>query len=122
MWFVRFDDDFEREFSALPDGVQDQLLSNAKVLQEFGPTLGRPHVDTLKGSSFSNMKEMRFKAAGGEWRVAFAFDPERSAILLVAGDKAGVASKPFYASLIARADRRFRKHLALLAHRRDRRN
>ena len=60
------------------------------------------------------MKELRFKAAGGVWRVAFAFDPERQAILLVAGDKAGVAQKRFYKGLITRADDRFTGHLKAL--------
>jgi hypothetical protein len=59
------------------------------MLEQFGPHLGRPHVDTLQGSRHSNMKELRFTAADGVWRVAFAFDPERHAILLVAGDKSG---------------------------------
>ncbi len=60
------------------------------------------------------MKELRFKAADGVWRVAFAFDPERQAIVLVAGDKAGVAQKRFYKALIARADARFSGHLKAL--------
>ena len=60
------------------------------------------------------MKELRFDADDGVWRVAFAFDPTRKAILLVAGDKAGVAQKRFYKALIARADRRFAAHVAML--------
>lgn len=74
--------------------------------------LGRPHVDTLAGSRFPNMKELRFEAADGVWRVAFAFDPDRPAILLVAGDKSGVAQRRFYRALIAKADKRFAAHLA----------
>jgi hypothetical protein len=68
-------------------------------------------VDTLKGSKFANMKELRFKAGGGVWRVAFAFDPERDAILLVAGDKSGGSEMSFYRRLIAKADKRYRQHL-----------
>ena len=60
------------------------------------------------------MKELRFDAADGVWRVAFAFDPARAAMLLVAGDKSGVSQKRFYRSLIERADRRFDQHLASL--------
>jgi hypothetical protein len=60
------------------------------------------------------MKELRFSAADGEWRVAFAFDPKRKAILVVAGDKSGVSEKRFYKQLIARADRRFDAHLSRL--------
>ncbi len=59
-------------------------------------------------------KELRFSAADGEWRVAFAFDPKRKAILLVAGDKSGGREKKFYKQLIARADRRFDAHLSRL--------
>ncbi|WP_352550147.1 type II toxin-antitoxin system RelE/ParE family toxin [Mesorhizobium australicum] len=62
----------------------------------FGPQLGRPHADTLNESSFANMKELRFDADDGVWRVAFAFDRKRKAILLVAGDQSGVSEKRFY--------------------------
>jgi len=110
-WTVANHDDFDPEFEAMPEPVQDALLAAALVLAEIGPMLGRPHVDTLAGSRFPNMKELRFDADGGVWRVAFAFDPERKAILLVAGDKAGVAQKRFYKALIARADKRFAGHL-----------
>ena len=86
-WIVRLADPFEDEFEALPENVQEELLARAKLLEEYGPNLGRPWVDTLKGSDHANMKELRFDAAGGVWRVAFAFDPERKALLLAAGDK-----------------------------------
>ncbi|SER76907.1 type II toxin-antitoxin system RelE/ParE family toxin [Sphingobium sp. YR768] len=111
-WTVDFHDAFDREFDALPQSVQDAMVSVALLLQETGPWLGRPHVDTLAGSRYANMKELRFDANDGAWRVAFAFDPKRRAILLVAGDKAGVAQKRFYKSLIAKADKRFADHLA----------
>lgn len=111
-WEVLFDADFEPEFDELPEPVQDELLAHAKVLEEFGPTLGRPRVDTLKGSRHANMKELRFNADGGVWRVAFAFDPQRQAILLVCGDKSGVSERKFYDALIRKADERFDQHLA----------
>jgi hypothetical protein len=60
------------------------------------------------------MKELRFSAVDGVWRVAFAFDPKRKAILLVAGDKSGVSEKRFYRELIRKADDRFDDHLARL--------
>ena len=71
-----------------------------------------PHVDMPNGSRHANMKEMRFHATGGEWRVAFAFDPARHAIVLVAGDKSGMREKRFYRALIRKADERFERHLA----------
>jgi hypothetical protein len=63
-------------------------------------------------TAHANLKELRFDAAGGVWRVAFAFDPNRKAILLVAGDKSGVSEKRFYGKLIDTADARFRSPLA----------
>jgi hypothetical protein len=60
------------------------------------------------------MKELRFDAADGVWRVAFAFDPQRKAILLVAGDKSGGSERRFYRTLIRRADERFDAHLERL--------
>lgn len=113
-WTVEFAEDFEPEFDALPEAVQDELLAHASLLERFGPSLGRPRVDTLQGSKHANMKELRFAAAGGVWRVAFAFDPKRRAILLVAGDKRGLSVRRFYRSLMRIADRRFDLHLARL--------
>lgn len=114
-WEVVLGDEFDEEFEALPQPVQDELLASAKLLGVLGPRLGRPHADTLNGSSFPNMKELRFAAGDGAWRVAFAFDPERNAILLVAGDKSGGSERRFYKALIAKADRRYRAHLDRLA-------
>ncbi len=113
-WQVRFHDAFEVEFEAMAAEVQDELIATAKLLQDFGPKLGRPHADTLNGSQFSNMKELRFKAAGGVWRVAFAFDPNREGVLLVAGDKSGGSEDRFYKRLIAKADERYAGHLAAI--------
>jgi hypothetical protein len=113
-WRVEFDGEFEVELRAFDRDVQDSLFAVAKLLAEYGPQLGRPHVDTLKGSKYANMKELRFEAANGEWRAAFAFDPERKAVLLVAGDKAGTSQKRFYRQLIAKADLRFSTHLETL--------
>jgi hypothetical protein len=110
-WTVLIGDEFESEFQALPKDVQDETLAMTGLLQQFGPHLGRPHVDTLKDSRHANMKELRFDAADGAWRVAFAFDPKRQAILLVAGDKSGGSQKRFYRELIRKADQRFDAHL-----------
>jgi hypothetical protein len=113
-WTVIFHDEFESEFDELPRDVQDELYAEAGFVEKFGPETGRPHVDTLNGSDYANMKELRFEAADGEWRVAFAFDPKRRAILLVAGDKTGVSEKKFYKRLIAKADARYERHLERL--------
>ncbi len=113
-WNILFHDDFHAEFQAMDSTLQDELLAHARLLQEFGPHLGRPTVDTLKGSRHANMKELRFDCEGGVWRVAFAFDTERAAILLVGGDKGGAEQRRFYKKLIASADARFEEHLSTL--------
>jgi hypothetical protein len=110
-WIVLIGDEFETEFFELPREVQDETLAMTRLLQQFGPNLGRPRVDTLKDSRHTNMKELRFDAADGVWRVAFAFDPKRRAILLVAADKSGGSQKRFYRELIRKADQRFDGHL-----------
>jgi hypothetical protein len=114
-WTVSNHHAFDPEFDALPEAVQDELLAMSALLAMYGPQLGRPHADTLSGSRHPNMKGLRFRADDGVWRVAFAFDPERQAMLLVAGDKSGVAQKRFYKRLIATTDKRFDEHLATLA-------
>ncbi len=113
-WTVLYHDAFVSELGDLPESVQDALLASVTLLVTYGPALGRPHADTLAGSKYANMKELRVRADDGAWRVAFAFDPQRRAIILVAGDKAGVAQKRFYKALIAKADSRFAAHLDLL--------
>ena len=82
-WAVEVADEFNTELDGLPEGVRTEIFAMARFLQQFGPQLGRPRVDTLKGSRHANMKELRFNAADGEWRPAFAFDSRRKAILLV---------------------------------------
>jgi hypothetical protein len=111
-WEVDLHDDFVPEFLSIDKEVQDELLAHIALLEQLGPQLGRPRADTLNGSRHPNMKELRFKAADGVWRVAFAFDLNRGAILLVAGDKSGVSEKRFYRQLIKKADERFDAHLA----------
>jgi len=113
-WAVEIGDEFEPEFDSLDEDVRVEILALARLLQQFGPQLGRPRVDTLSGSRHANMKELRLSAAGGEWRVAFAFDTKRKAILLIAGDKSGVSERRFYRELIRKADDRFDQHLARL--------
>ncbi len=104
LWTVELGDEFKPEFDALAEEVQDELLAKTRLLQQFGPRLGRPNVDTLKDSKHANMKELRFNAADGVWRAAFAFDPGRKA-------------------LIQKADARFDAHLRQIAkkERRERR-
>ena len=113
-WEVEFHPTFEVEVLTFERDVRVALIAVARLLSDYGPQLGRPHVDTLKGSKYTNMKELRFEGGDGEWRAAFAFDPERKAIVLVAGDKSGGSQRRFYKNLIAKADLRFSDHLETL--------
>jgi hypothetical protein len=113
-WRVEFHPTFLEEFGELSEPVQDELAAMVELLKVAGPQLKRPRADTLKNSTYANMKELRFDADGGVWRVAYAFDPDRKGILLVAGDKSGGSEQKFYKRLIRRADTRFDEHLAAL--------
>jgi hypothetical protein len=113
-WEVRFDGTFVAEAATFTRAVQLEIAALAGLLRRFGPQLRRPHCDTLNGSKHANMKELRFTLPDGEWRVAFAFDPERQAILLVAGSKSGSSERQFYRDLIRVADKRFTEHMKRL--------
>lgn len=113
-WVVDFCPEFEAEFDALDETVQDELYAYIARLEDRGPDLRRPFADRLEGSKIANLKELRFVVEKHEWRVAYAFDPKRKAILLVAGDKTGVNQARFYRQLIAKAEPRYDAHLKRL--------
>ncbi len=111
-WNVVFDPDFRRWFYEQEPAFQDEAFAVIKILEESGPTLGRPRVDTLKSSTFKNMKELRIQYQGEPWRVLFAFDPLRQAILLVGGNKAG--NKRWYKENLPIAEQRYEQYLEML--------
>jgi hypothetical protein len=113
-WAIEFYDAFADEFRGWRHDVQKAAATSIATLELVGPMLGRPHADTLKGSRHKNMKELRFSVGDGEWRIAYAFDPRRRAILLIGASKSGVASDRFYRRLIATADDRLDEHLTAL--------
>lgn len=115
-WEVRFHERFATELMALPGPVQIEFAAHLVLLRQKGFRLGRPEVDTLEGSRYANMKELRLKVLKAQWRFAFAFDPERNAVVLCGGAKSGVSQKLFYKRLIALADKRFGEHLAAMEH------
>lgn len=112
MWEVETTELFDEWFAEQSEALQDEVLAALKILSELGPHLGRPQVDTVKGSKFANMKELRVQFAGNPIRAFFAFDPKRKALVLCAGDKTGLNEKRFYKNMIKLADAEFSKHLA----------
>jgi hypothetical protein len=101
-------------FEGLEEGSQDAIAIDVLVLGQIGPQLGRPQVDTLAASKHANLKELRTHHNSHQYRIAFAFDPKRQAILLFGGDKSGVSQRRFYIDLIKQADALFDRHLAML--------
>ncbi|MBC7285730.1 type II toxin-antitoxin system RelE/ParE family toxin [Hoeflea sp.] len=117
-WKVVFHARFKSEITDLPADVRVELLAHLVLLREKGFRLGRPEVDTLEGSRHANMKELRVRALKVQWRFAFAFafDPERKAVVLCGGAKSGVSQKLFYKRLIDLADKRYDRAYPLDAH------
>src|SRR5487761_1066974 len=115
MWHVATTADFDAWFTNLGEDEKVEVIAKVELLKLFGPRLARPHADTLNDSKHSNMKELRADSATHVLRIAFAFDPERKAILLVGGSKSGVSQRRFYQELIAKADALFDAHLAKVA-------
>ncbi len=112
MWEVEYTDEFEEWWQSLNVDEQESVAASVELLQVMGPGLPRPHADTLKGSKHSNMKELRTQHQGRPFRTLFAFDPRRSAILLIGGDKTG--DNRFYERMVPEADRLYAEHLAEL--------
>ncbi len=109
VWEVEFTDQFGEWWDTLTVSEQQSIDAAVRVLEQRGPGLGRPLVNTVEGSRHANMKELRASTT----RVLFAFDPTRSAILLIGGDKRD-RWQQFYAEMIPLADQLFDEHLAEL--------
>lgn len=112
-WLVKTTDRFDAWFDGLKDKDRENVLACMLVLQSLGPGLSRPYADTVKGSRYANMKELRVQSAGKPLRAFYAFDPQRSAVLLCAGDKTG-DEKLFYKKMVPLADAEFSAYLHAL--------
>ena len=112
VWEVEDTDEFTEWWEQLTESEQADLDASIRLLEDYGPNLGRPNADTLEGSRHFNMKELRTQSGGRPLRTFFAFDPRRKAILLIGGDKSG--DKRFYKRMIPEADRLYDEHLAEL--------
>jgi hypothetical protein len=111
MWDVEVTGQFATWYRSLENDALEAVTAAVNRLQEHGPALGRPFVDTIKGSRHANMKELR--PLGGNLRILFAFDPRRSAILLLGGDKTH-RWRDWYKEMIPKADALYDEHLETL--------
>ena len=105
MWEVEATDEYDAWFMEQTKNEQSSIQMKVELLKEYGPHLPRPHADTLKGSKLSNLKELRTQTENHVFRVAFIFDKERKAVLLIGGDKKGKDEKRFYRNLIKQAEK-----------------
>ena len=111
-WDVEYTDEFGQWWATLSEDEQEEISAKVELLEEHGPTLPRPHADVITSSKHSNMKELRGRVGDANLRVLFAFDPRRTAVLLIGGDKTGNAS--WYQQFVPIADQLFGEHLAQL--------
>jgi hypothetical protein len=112
-WAVEYTSAFEAWWNTLSEDEQAEINTKVELLEEHGPTLTRPHADVITSSRHPNMKELRGKVAQRHLRVLYAFDPRRTALLLIGGDKTG--DPGWYARFVPIADDLFEQHLIRLA-------
>jgi len=108
-WTVEASDEFAEWYRELTDDEHESVNFSVDLLEELGPSLGRPHVDTVRDSRHANVKELRVQHQGRPYRILFAFDPRRNAYLILGGDKTG--DKDWYVDAIRRADAIYAHHL-----------
>lgn len=110
-WRVELRSTFSEWLLALDEDVRVDVVASLNLLMDEGPYLKRPYADTLRGSKYTNMKELRLTSNKLVLRICFAFDPERKGIVLCGGNKAGANQKLFYKRLIAAADKEYTDYL-----------
>lgn len=108
-WEVEFTAEFEAWWDSLSEDEQVEISAKVELLEQYGPTLPRPHADVIVSSRHANMKELRGRVNERQLRVRYAFDPNRTALLLIGGDKTG--DPKWYERFVPIADDLFDKHL-----------
>jgi hypothetical protein len=108
-WEVGVSDEFRTWYESLSEDEQDSVIVSVTLLEQHGPALGRPHVDTIRTSRYSNMKELRVQHRGRPYRILFIFDTRRLAYLILGGDKTG--DNAWYARMVPEADAIYARYL-----------
>jgi hypothetical protein len=108
-WEVEFTDEFRLWWDTLTEDQQEDVAYSVGLLVELGPTLGFPHSSKVNRSRYAQMRELRTQSAGSPLRTLYAFDPLRTAVLLIGGDRTG--DDRWYEKFVPLADRLYRRHL-----------
>lgn len=111
-WEVEFTGEFDLWWESLSAEEQDSVDSYVHMLEDAGPALTRPYADIIRGSRFPNMRELRVQHQGRPYRVLYAFNPHRTGILLIGGDKTG--NSRWYQEFVPKADAIYAHHLGEL--------
>ena len=113
-WEVEYTDQFEAWWEDLTEPEQESIAASVALLEARGPNLPYPHSSGIHGSRYGHMRELRVQHEGRPYRVLYAFDPRRIAILLIGGDKTG--NDRWYDVFVPQADRIYEEHLSQLKH------
>ncbi len=111
MWAIKQTEEFQDWFENGDKKLQDDTFRAGGDIETVWPQLSRPYVDTLKGSSITNLKELRFNSGDKVIRIFFVFDPDRNGVLVIGGDKAGSGDKTFYVRMIDKSEKIYAKYL-----------
>jgi hypothetical protein len=112
-WDIEYTDEFGAWWEGLDEGTQIAIDASVRLLETKGPQLPFPHSSDMRGSRFGQMRELRIQHKGEPYRILYAFDPRRTAILLIGGNKGG--NDRWYREYVPQADRLYEEHLATLA-------
>ncbi|MFK7700122.1 type II toxin-antitoxin system RelE/ParE family toxin [Pseudomonas caspiana] len=111
-WEIEYTDEFGCWWECLTEGEQASVESSVRLLGQFGPSLRFPHCSGINGARIGSLRELRVQHAGRPYRILYAFDPRRCAVLLIGGDKTG--QDRWYDEYVPLAERLYREHLETL--------
>lgn len=112
MWDIEYTDEFASWWETLTEEEQVDIAASVGLLEERGSNLRYPHSSGINGSKYAHMRELRIQHKGHPYRVFYAFDPRRAAILLIGGNKAG--DDRWYEKYVPVADKLYEQHIETL--------
>lgn len=110
-WNIKQTAEFQEWFDDADEKLKKEIVSHVELLKQMGPQLGRPYADTLKGSTITNLKELRFDSGEKVIRVFYVFDPDRNGVLLIGGNKSSSGGKTFYEDMIDQSEKIYTRYL-----------